>query len=106
MKKLLTFARPARSASPLLLLLLASPGGQAAGFSALCTAYNQILGGNSELIAFVAGVAVVIFFVVLALNEGNGMVSWGIKILIGISGLIGAGALLKTLFPSIGASCF
>lgn len=106
MKKLLTLARPYRSASPLLLLLLASPGGRAAGFASLCTAYNSILGDNSELVAFVAGVAVVIFFVVLALNEGNGMITWGIKILIGVSGLIGAGALLKTLFPSIGSSCF
>lgn len=72
-------------------------------FSALCNAYNMLFGANSAIIAFVAGAAVLIFFVVLALNEGNSMISWAMKILIGVAGLIGAGSLLQTLFPGMGS---
>lgn len=67
-------------------------------FQELGNAYCMLFGSNSVLIAFVAGVAVMIFFVVLALNEGNSMLTWGIKILIGVAGLVGAGALLQSIF--------
>lgn len=67
-------------------------------FQELGRAYCMLFGSNSVLIAFVAGVAVMIFFVVLALNEGNSMLTWGIKILIGVAGLVGAGAILQAIF--------
>jgi len=72
-------------------------------FAALCNAYNLLFGANSALIAFVAGAAVLVFFVVLALNEGNQMLTWAMKIMIGVAGLIGAGSLLQTLFPGMGS---
>ena len=73
--------------------------------TALCKALGLVSGTNSPLVAFVAGIAIVVFFVVLALNEGNSMVTWAIKILIGVAGLIAAGSILGYLFGIQFQSC-
>lgn len=67
-------------------------------FPQLGAAYCSLFGANSTLVAFVAGAAVLVFFVVLALNEGNQMMSWAMKILIGVAGLVGASSLVATVF--------
>ncbi|GIK44814.1 MAG: TrbC/VirB2 family protein [Anaerolineae bacterium] len=81
---------------------------QAAGLGsfsqALCRALSMVT-GNSVLVAFVACVAVVIFFVVLALNEGSSMLTWAIKILIGVAGLIGATSIISWLFNITVTTC-
>lgn len=97
-----------RAANALALAFLAailpqSAFAQASAFEGPLRQALCLVSGRSMLVAFVAGVAIVIFFVVLALNEGNAMVSWGLKILIGVAGLIGATSLLQYFFPGLQA---
>lgn len=75
---------------------LAQQSGSITG--ALRNALCLVMGTQSPLVMFLAGVAVVVFFAVLAINEGNQMVSWAAKIMIGVGGLIGAGQILNMLF--------
>ncbi len=67
-------------------------------FSNLETVFCALFGPNSTLIALIAAAAVLVFFVILALNEGNSMMTWAIKILIGVAGLVSAMGMLKSLF--------
>lgn len=78
-----------------------SVNARADAFSGLGAIYCQVFGKNSTLIAFVAAAAVLVFFVVLALNEGNSMMTWALKILIGIAGMVGAIGVLGTVFPGL-----
>lgn len=67
-------------------------------FSNLQTVFCSLFGSNSILVAFVAAGAVLVFFVILALNEGNSMMTWALKILIGVAGLVSATSLVSSLF--------
>jgi type IV secretory pathway VirB2 component (pilin) len=86
--------------APLLLVGVTTPAmaQQNTMATTLCNALKFVSGAESPLVAFVAGIAVIVFFVVLALNEGNQMVTWAIKILIGVAGLISVAALLSSIF--------
>jgi hypothetical protein len=93
----------------LAMLLTSSPAHAQQAFGAMGASLNKALctfiGPNSQIVAFIAGVAVVSFFVVLAVNEGNQMVTWGMKILIGVAGLIGTSSVLSMLFPGLSLGC-
>lgn len=79
--------------------------GSTSMFAPLSRAFCLLIGSTSPIIGFIAGAAVLVFFAMLALNEGNSMMSWGIKILIGVAGLVGATSLISSLFPAIGNMC-
>lgn len=61
-------------------------------------------GWQSQLVAVVSGLAVLVYFVMLALNENGKSVSSGIKIVIVICALSGVTSMVSSLF-GLNVSC-
>lgn len=60
---------------------------------------------QSPIVAFTAGIALVVLLVVMVLNEGNGLISWGLKIGVAICGILSIGTLVNMLGIDKFGSC-
>lgn len=63
-----------------------SPAGGFCGF------YNKFA---SPMVGVAAAVALLVFFIMMVTNEGNGFISWGIKIMVAISGALAIPSILS-----------
>ncbi len=56
-----------------------------------CSFYNKFA---SPMVGVAAAVALLVFFIMMVTNEGNGFISWGIKIMVAISGALSVPSIL------------
>ncbi len=56
-----------------------------------CTFYNQFA---NPMVGVAAAVALLVFFIMMVTNEGNGFISWGIKMMVAISGALAIPSIL------------
>lgn len=64
-----------------------------------CTFYNKFA---NPMVGVAAAVALLIFFIMMLTNEGNGFISWGIKMMVAISGALAIPSILSGFGVNMG----